>query len=228
MSSAGWPMVLSSIYVKNNIAYLRRLLPLLFAGALLALTGCNEDYSPKPKGYNRIDLPKADYQPLLQQHPYYFEYSKHAKILKDSSGISQPHWIDVYYPQFKANVQLTYRPINGNRKAFDAMVEDARKLTGKHQIKAYAIEESEIRTPAGLRASVFELEGEVPSQFQFYVTDTTNHFFRGALYFRTATANDSLAPVIDYMKKDIIHMLNTLRWTEHKPLPMRPEREKKS
>lgn len=214
--------------MKNYFALIRRQLPLLFAGALLALTGCNEDYSPKPKGFNRIDLPRPAYQPLEQQHPYYFEYSKYAKVLQDSSGIAQPHWIDVYYPRFKANVQLTYRPINGNPKAFNAMVEDARKLTGKHQIKAYAIEESELQTPAGLRASVFELEGEVPSQFQFYVTDTTNHFFRGALYFRTATANDSLAPVIDYMKRDIIHMLNTLKWTEHKPLPMRQDREKRS
>jgi gliding motility-associated lipoprotein GldD len=201
---------------------------LLILGALLVFTGCNQDYSPKPKGYNRIDLPKPAYQPLDQPHPYFFEYSKYAKVLQDSSGIAQPHWIDVYYPGLQANVQLTYRPINNNPKAFNALIEDARKLTGKHQIKAYSIEESEIRTPTGLRVNIFELEGEVPSQFQFYVTDTTTHFFRGALYFRTATANDSLAPVIDYMKKDIIHLLNTLKWTEHKPLPLRPEREKRS
>jgi gliding motility-associated lipoprotein GldD len=212
----------------NTFFLLKRYLTVFMAGALLALTGCNEDYSPKPKGYNRIDLPEPAYQPLQQQHPYHFEYSKYAKVLQDSSGIAQPHWIDLYYPRFQANVQLTYRPIHNNPKAFAAMVEDARKLTSKHQIKAYAIEESEIRTPTGLKASVFELEGEVPSQFQFYVTDTTHHFFRGALYFRTATANDSLAPVINYLKKDIIHLLNTLKWTDHKPLPMRPEREKRS
>jgi gliding motility-associated lipoprotein GldD len=92
------------------------------------------------------------------------------------------------------------------------LVEDARKLTGKHQIKAYAIEEAEIKTPTGDVASVFELEGEVPSQFQFYVTDSTKHFLRGALYFRTATQNDSLAPVIEFVKKDIVHLLNTLKW----------------
>ena len=214
--------------MKKYVALVGKLLPVFFTGALFTLTGCSEDYSPKPKGYNRIDLPAPAYQLLQEEHPYTFEYSRHAKILDDSSGLAQPHWIDIYYPRFQANVQLTYRPINGNPKAFDSMVEDARKLTGKHQIKAYSIEESEIRTPNGLKANVFELEGEVPSQFQFYVTDTANHFFRGALYFRTATANDSLAPVIDYMKKDIIHLLNTLKWTGHKPLPLRPEREKRS
>lgn len=181
------------------------------------LASCSEsDYTPKPKGYNRIDLPPAKYQPLTELHPYTFEYSAYAKVLKDSSRIAEPHWIDLYYPQFNANIQLTYKNIHQDAKQFNQMVEDARKLTSRHQIKAYAIEESQIKTPTGLTASVFELEGEVPSQFQFYLTDSTEHFFRGALYFRTATANDSLAPVINYIKKDVIHLLNTLHWTDEK------------
>ena len=61
-------------------------------------------------------------------------------------------------------------------------------------------------------ASVTELEGEVPSQFQFHITDSTDHFLRGALYFKTATKNDSLAPAIEFLKSDIIHLLNTLEW----------------
>lgn len=118
----------------------------------------------------------------------------------------------MYYPRFKANVQLTYRTINHNQKTFNTLIEDARRLTSKHQIKAEGITEALIKTPSGKTANLFELSGEVPSQFQFYVTDSTQHFFRGALYFRTATANDSLAPVIEYIKKDVIHLLNTLEW----------------
>jgi gliding motility-associated lipoprotein GldD len=178
------------------------------------MAACNADFTPKPKGYNRIDLPPTAYQPLQENHPYTFEFSEHAKIRPDSSRIAQPHWINIIYPSLGANVQLTYKDINNNQKMLNDLVEDARKLTAKHQIKAYAIEESEIKTPAGDVASVFELEGEVPSQFQFYVTDSTQHFLRGALYFRTATQNDSLAPVIEYVKKDIVHLLNTLKWQE--------------
>ncbi|SIR48767.1 gliding motility lipoprotein GldD [Pontibacter lucknowensis] len=188
----------------------------LWAGMALSIIGCNAEYTPKPKGYNRIDLPEAAYQQLQDKHPYTFEYSKHAKIRPDSSMIAQPHWINVIYPSLGANVQLTYKAINNDPKMLNNLIEDARKLTGKHQIKAYSIEETEIRTPQGDIASVFELEGEIPSQFQFYVTDTTNHFFRGALYFRTATQNDSLAPVIEYVKKDIVHMLNTLEFKDRK------------
>lgn len=178
------------------------------------LVGCNEapDYTPKPKGFNRIDLPPHRYQQLAPGHPYTFRYSRFAKILRDSSYLAQPHWINVYYPQLHASVQITYSDLRQSRQLSNKLLEDARKLTSKHQIKATAIDESVLKTPNGMRVSVFELQGDVPSQFQFYTTDSTKHFFRGALYFRTATANDSLAPVIDYVKKDIVQLLNTLKY----------------
>ncbi|RYU83783.1 gliding motility lipoprotein GldD [Hymenobacter persicinus] len=187
-------------------------------GFLLGLAfftpGCSApgDFTPKPKGYNRIDLPPHAYQQLAPGHPYTFQYSRYAKVRRDSSYMAQPHWINVIYPQLHANVQITYMDVKHDPKVFNKLMEDARKLTAKHQIKATAIDESVIKTPNGMRVAIFELSGEVPSQFQFYTTDSTKHFFRGALYFPTATANDSLAPVIDYVKKDIVQMLNTLKY----------------
>ncbi|SET94568.1 gliding motility lipoprotein GldD [Hymenobacter actinosclerus] len=184
------------------------------AAASLLLGGCTStpDFTPKPKGYNRIDLPPHSYQRLAPGHPYTFEYSRAAKILRDSSYLAKPHWINVYYPQLKANVQLTYADVRADRQGFNRLLEDARKLTGKHEIKASGIDERVYQMPGGMRATVFELQGEVPSQFQFYTTDSTRHFLRGALYFRTATANDSLAPVIEYVKQDMVHLLNTLQY----------------
>jgi gliding motility-associated lipoprotein GldD len=199
---------------KSTIIKLAKLKAFMWLGLALSMIACGAEYTPKPKGYNRIDLPEQTYQTLQEDHPYTFEYSSHAKIRPDSSMIAQPHWINILYPQLGANVQLTYKDINNNQQMLNDLVEDARKLTSKHQIKAYAIEETEVRVPSGDVAAVFELEGEVPSQFQFYLTDSTKHFLRGALYFRTATQNDSLAPVIDFIKKDIIHMLNTLKWKD--------------
>jgi gliding motility-associated lipoprotein GldD len=185
---------------------------------LILLFACTEPdgYTPKPKGYNRIDLPAHQYIQLQEDHPYAFEHSQSAKILKDTFGIAEPHWIYIYYPSLGANVQLTYKDIGNNPARFAEMINDAHRLTSKHQIKADAIEEKTLRTPSGKTAAVFELSGEVPSQFQFYITDTTRHFLRGALYFPTATRNDSLAPIIDYIKQDMIHLLNTTRWKESK------------
>ena len=176
--------------------------------------GCEEAYTPKQKGYNRLDLPEHSYLALPDSLPYQFEVSKAVKILRDSSYIAERYWIDLYYPAIVANVQLTYKSLNNNEALLKELVNDAYKLTSKHQIKAYAINESIVLTPSGKTAVVAELEGEVPSQLQFFITDSTENFLRGALYFRTSTKNDSLAPAIEYIKMDIIHLLNTLEWKE--------------
>ena len=82
----------------------------------------------------------------------------------------------------------------------------------KFKVKPANIDESVVKTDKGYYATVFELSGEVPSQFQFYVTDSAKHFLRGALYFRTAVKNDSLSPVIEYMKDDVRKLMNTIEF----------------
>lgn len=187
---------------------------LLVSVLLSFLYSCGTEYTPKPKGYNRIDLPQHTYQALKDTFPYTFEYSQHAKVRADSSKIAEKYWIHIIYPKFKADVQITYKDIKGDKQKFAEFVNDSHKLTSKHQAKAYSIQEQVIQTATGQSAIIFELSGEVPSQFQFYLTDSTKHFLRGALYFRTATKNDSLAPVIDFIKADIMHLLNTCKWTK--------------
>ncbi|HYI78503.1 MAG TPA: gliding motility lipoprotein GldD [Chryseolinea sp.] len=189
---------------------------LLFSLVLLAslagiLTACQQDYTPKPLGYNRLNLPDPSYRVLPDSLPYTFEYSDHAKLLDDTSAISERFWIEIYYPEIKANVHITYKPIR-NKKMLKEFLDDSYTLTAKHQIKAYAINEVISTTSRGKTAVIAELEGDVPSQFQFTLTDSSRNFLRGALYFNTKVANDSLAPAIEYMKKDIMHMINTLEW----------------
>ena len=181
----------------------------------ILFVACGGDYLPKPKGYNRINLPEASYQPLPDTFPYFFEYSKHAKVLKDSSWITERYWINILNPEMGAAIQITYKAVTDS--IVREFLSDSYKLTSQHNVKAYAIEESIIELPNGMFASFTELEGEVPTQAQFHVTDqdSTDHFLRGALYFRTATKNDSLAPVIDYIKKDILHLITSLEWKEN-------------
>ena len=186
---------------------------LLFVG-LIFILGCEDSYLPKPKGYNRLELPPHRYINLPDSFPYSFEISSAAQILPDSSWLAERYWINIFYPGITANIQLTYKNLKQDKKFLMELVEDSYKLTAKHQVKAYAIEETIIRTPSGKTAIIAELEGEVPSQFQFFITDSTDNFLRGALYFRTSTKNDSLAPAIEYMKIDAMHLLNTLMWKE--------------
>lgn len=198
------------IYKKFETAFIVKAAAI---GALVfLLTGCDREYLPKPLGYNRLELPEQTYQALPDTFPYMFEYSRHAKLLADTSAINEKYWIEIYYPALKSNVHITYKPLRNSEKLLREFMNDAYTLTTKHQIKAYAINEIITVTPSGKTAIIAELEGEVPSQFQFTITDSTKHFLRGALYFNTRVQNDSLAPAIDYMKRDIMHIINTLEW----------------
>ncbi len=179
------------------------------------LSSCEKTYTPRPVGYNRLILPEQSYRTFPDTLPYRFEYSKYAQLLDDTSRISERYWVEIYYPDLKANVHLTYKRINGNEKLLKEYLDDAYTLTAKHQIKAHAIDEAIVTTPSGKTAVIAELEGEVPSQFQFTMTDSSKNFLRGALYFNTKVQNDSLAPAIDFMKKEIMHIINTLEWKDN-------------
>jgi gliding motility-associated lipoprotein GldD len=195
------------VYMKRVLKQISKSFVLVFL-----LAACNRDYLPKPLGYNRLTLPEPAYRPLPDSLPYAFEYSRHARLLADTSWLREKFWIEIYYPDLKANIHVTYKRIHKNNQLLKEFLNDAYTLTAKHQVKAYAINEVITTTPSGKTAVIAELEGEVPSQFQFTITDSTDNFLRGALYFNTKVANDSLAPAIEYMKKDIMHMINTLEW----------------
>ena len=190
----------------------RSTLPCLMVAVLMTVVACDRDYLPKPLGYNRLELPDPVYRSLPDSLPYIFEYSKHARLLADTSAINERFWIEIYYPNIKSNIHITYKPLKGNGQLLKEFLDDAYALTAKHQIKAYAINEVITVTPSGKTAVIAELEGEVPSQFQFTVTDSSRNFLRGALYFNTQVKNDSLAPAIEYMKRDMMHIINTLEW----------------
>jgi gliding motility-associated lipoprotein GldD len=195
-----------------------RLLNTLFTGGailffiFLFASACTKDYQPKPKGYNRLVLPNQEYLASPDSLPYAFEYSKHARLLRDSSWVSERYWIEIYYPELKANLHITYKKLNNKEDFLKELLNDAYKLTSKQQIKASAIDEIITVTPSGKTAVIAEIAGEVPSQFQFTMTDSSKNFLRGALYFNTKVQNDSLAPAIDFMKKETLHFINSVEW----------------
>ena len=184
---------------------------LVFLLAVFSIS-CKKDYHPKPKGYNRLVLPAQEYQLSPDSLPYKCEYSKHARLLRDSSWMSERYWIEIYYPELKANVHITYKKLEHKDQLLKELLNDAYNLTSKQQIKASAIDEVIVVTPSGKTAVIAEIAGEVPSQFQFTMTDSSKNFLRGALYFDTRVQNDSLAPAIDFMKKETLHFINTIEW----------------
>lgn len=188
---------------------------LLFIGTVLILGACQTEYQPKPKGYNRLVLPEATYQATPDSLPYFFEYANYAVLLKDTSWVREKHWVEISYPALKATIHITYKQLDHSEELLREYLNDAYILTAKHQIKAYAIDESITKTKSGKTAIIAEIDGEVPSQFQFTMTDSSTNFLRGALYFNVKVQNDSLRPAIEYVKKDIMHLINSLEWKDN-------------
>ena len=170
----------------------------------------NDHSAPKPRGYFRIDLPKKEHKQLQLNCPYRFEYPVYSKIIRDPRNIGRDCWINIHYPQFNSNIHISYKKMNNNLKKY---AEDAHTLAYKHTVKAEAIKENFYRDEKRNDYGVFyELKGNVASPAQFFVTDSINHFLRGSLYFRTVPNKDSLAPVIQFVKQDMQHLIETLHW----------------
>ena len=118
---------------------------------------------------------------------------------------------NIEFPDFKGKIHISYKKIDNNLTAY---LEDSRTMAMKHIPKASSIENKQYEDPVkNVYGLTYDISGtEAASPFQFYLTDSTNHFVRGALYFNTIPNNDSLAPVIDFIKQDIQHLIETFEW----------------
>jgi len=187
---------------------------LLFA--LMFLYACNnEDYVPKPRGYFRIALPEKKYKLFDTIYPYSFEYPDYSIVRPDIDKRAEPYWMNLEFPSFKGTLHISYKKVSSDSILYQYF-EDARTFANKHIAKAEGIEPKIIRDDQHqVYGLIYDISGSgVASTYQFCVTDSSTHFLRGALYFNVMPNNDSLSPVIDFIKSDIDHLIQTLRWTK--------------
>jgi gliding motility-associated lipoprotein GldD len=185
-----------------------------FSAAILLLTSCisgdDEVYSPKPKGYYRIDFPEKSYQRYDSLCPYSFEYPSYAVLRNDKHMGADPCWLNIVFPKFDATIHLSYKEVKNNLAEYLA---DSHDFANKHQVKATGLDEIVVlRDSAKVYGLVFDIAGNTASSLQFYLTDSTKHFLRGALYFNTKPNIDSLQIVVDFIKKDVLHLINSTKW----------------
>ncbi len=174
---------------------------------VLALACGEEKYSPKPRGYFRIDLPEKKYELLGTDCPYTFEKNVNAQWVDKGREC----WGDVYYPSLKARLQLTYKKVS--ETTLDTLLEDGRNLAYKHTVKADGIREKLFTSPEKeVYGILYKIQGEAATSTQFFMTDSTRHFLRGVLYFYAEPNEDSLKPVNDFMYDEVIRLVETLQW----------------
>lgn len=197
---------------KSNVPVL-----LLMLG-ICGFYSCMEVSVPKPKGYFRIDLPAKNYRVFnetgeVKDLPLRFEYPVYGNISLNVDNQSEHGWFNIEFPAFKAMIYLTYKDVGSD---LEGLIEQTYTMNVKNHItKADAIYEQLINDGVNrIFGIIYDLKGNTASAVQFYVTDSTKHYLRGSLYFESEPNADSLAPVIDFFREDVIHMIETLKWKE--------------
>jgi gliding motility-associated lipoprotein GldD len=201
----------AAVYFKNVLA------GAAFVVLFMLMQSChNEPNMPRPRGYLRIDLPQHEYRLFDSTFPFRFEYAANARISFDDYTKEGRYWLNIEYPAWKGKIRLSYKDVK--KTSLARLIEDAHAMVYKHIPKATGIRESTVEIPAKhVYGMAYDIEGnDVASPFQFYLTDSTRNFLRGALYFYLRPNNDSLQPVIDFIIDDIDHLMATLEWDNHR------------
>ena len=172
------------------------------------MVSCGNEVQPKPKAMLALNYPLPEYRPVNLNCPYTFEKNRQAEITPSKSR--NGCWINLNYPLLNGTIFITYQSVRNN---LDSLLRDAQKLPLEHTIKADAIEgdvyTNDLHKVYGM---FYELQGDAASQAQFYITDSTAHFLTGAVYFNTKPNYDSIYPAADYIKQDMRHLMETIRW----------------
>ena len=179
---------------------------------IFIIISCSEKYVPKPRAYFRIGFQEKTYHKIDSAAlPYRFDIPGYSKIIKDNERLAEPYWVNLEFPAHKAEVHISYKKINNN---LTQLTEDSRTLAYKHTIKADAINERVyVNREKKVYGTIYMIDGNAASPLQFYLTDSTKNFLRGALYIREVPNIDSIRPVIDFLTPDIIRLIETTEWT---------------
>lgn len=209
----------------NNHMLLVRSFAIFLLVSCFLFQSCADDevISPKPRTYFRLSFPEKHYVKYEGACPFSCEIPAYSKMNIDSGATAEPCWLNLDFPSFHGRLHLSYKPVNGN---IDSYLEQTYTMTSRHQIKASGIAEQLIsKDAAHVHGLIYNVEGNAASSLQFFLTDSTRHFIRGALYFYAVPNTDSIKPVIDFIQKDIQHLVETFEW---KSIPPSSESSPKS
>jgi gliding motility-associated lipoprotein GldD len=183
--------------------------------AAMGFAACNSRFTPKATGYPAIELPNKNYlSNAVIDLPYSFDIPSYAVVDKKiaNGGVNQQQkgWMNLQFPTLNATLYISYNAVQKDK--LEVLVRDAYNFANNHSNKASFIEDSAFENPNGLKGVFFHLGGDVASPYQFFITDSSRHFLRGALYFDTTPNADSLAPVIDFLYQDLKQLVNSFHW----------------
>lgn len=180
--------------------------------AALFLISCGEAITPRPHAFFRIDFPQKEYVRYSSDCPFEFDIPFYSRVVQDSSANAEPCWLNMNFLPYNATLHLTYKPVGDGFNLMD-LQNDTRRFVMNHTIKAQEITENVInKEDDKVYGVLYHLTGNTATSLQFYVTDSTHHYLRGALYFNQNTNADSIAPVLSFITEDVLEAIGTLKW----------------
>lgn len=193
--------------LKSNSYFCPMFKKLIFIFLSTILLSCGQDTVPKPAGELRLEYPAPNYVQFDGPCPFTFEYSDFSVI---TDAEKKPCWYYINYPEMKGKVFFTYYPVNND---FKEHVKESEKMVYEHTIRASSIDTKFFEYPERrVYGNFYELKGQSAANLQFFITDSTRHFVTGYLYFNSRPKPDSLGPAVDYVKKDLMHLIDTFEW----------------
>jgi len=174
---------------------------------IVLLSSCQENFSPKPLGFFRIDFAETNYTTTKKNCSYQFLANTKAELIEGNTEC----WYNIFYPAHDATIYLTYKELNNN---LAHIIEESHKLAYDHSIKSDGIIETVYENKENnVYGVLYDIHGNSASNLQFFATDSSKHFLRGSLYFNTVPNADSLQPVKTYIKKDLQTLIESLTWS---------------
>ncbi len=178
---------------------------------IMLFSACNQDYSAKPSSYPRVNYPTRHYVSYDADEPFTFVYPDYASVEKSKERGALSGWVNIEYKAFNATLHLSYFDFK-TKKEYSKMTNDAHDFAYKHASRAEEISESVFHYPHHVSGIFYDLGGNTASTLQFFASDSTSHYLRGALYFNSHPNRDSIEPMVQFIRKDLDTMLKTLRW----------------
>ncbi|MCX7546345.1 gliding motility lipoprotein GldD [Xanthomarina sp. F1114] len=182
---------------------------------LLVCLSCGQDPVPKPHAYLRLEFPEPNYNKFQDSLPFTFDKNDLVSKVETKiiPGATESYGLTLEYAPLKGSIYLTYKNVNQNKENLIAYLQDAQRFTQEHTRKADEIvEQPYINNNRKVYGMLYEIGGNAASQSQFYVTDSTEHFLTGSLYFYTKPNYDSIYPAAKYLERDIKQIMESIAW----------------
>jgi gliding motility-associated lipoprotein GldD len=182
----------------------------LFLIITMLLLSCRQAYSPKPRGYFRVDFPQKQYQRFNSPCKFSFDFPIYGEVKEVTLSNAEPCWYDIIFSNYNAAIHLTYKPLKND---LSSHTEDIHRIVYKHIIMADDIIETRIENDTSETwGIIYDISGNAASAVNFYITDSVTGFLSGSLYFNVKPNKDSLALAIQYFREDIVHLINSISW----------------